>query len=382
MKVLLVSTSSGSRGGGELFLVYLAEALRQIGYEPALWCAAHSRMDELVKRFEPFGDVYRDHYPNSYLDRRLRLFSAAFDGATIRRLAQRLAKIPCNLIHLNKQTLEDGLDLLEATRLSGKPVVSTIHITQTNRELGAFCGRIRDDFSIRRLNRAHEVSWTAVSDARSDELTRSLIGDVHTVYNAVAEASLKKRDEVRESILSRLKWPSDSLLVGCVARLVAQKNPSRFLRLAATLHRKNQSTRFVWIGDGDLRESFLDEAKELGIGEVVHCTGWLDQPRDLLSGLDLYLHPAVYEGLPLAILEAMAAGLPCVLSPEIASEMRAFDASSVILTRNGSDEWVSQANDFATRSRYSTASLRLYQEYFRPEVMAHAFAKIYQNKLA
>lgn len=381
MRVLLVSTSSGSRGGGELFLVYLAQALRGIGHEPALWCATHPRMDELVQRFEPFGKVYRDPYPNSYHDRRLRLFSAAFDRSTIHRLAKTFSDMPCDLIHLNKQTLEDGLDLLESCRLSSKPVVSTIHITQTNRELGAFCGGLRDAFAVGRLNKAHDVSWTAVSDARSEELLRNINGEVHTVYNAVAGANIERRDEVCASLLSSRQWPNDSLMVGCVARLVAQKNPTRFLQLAAALHRKNEAARFVWIGDGDLRERFYQEAKELGLGDVVHCTGWLDQPRDLLSAMDVYLHPAAYEGLPLAILEAMAAGLPCVLSPEIAAEMRVFDESTVIIAHDVSDGWVDHVNDSVTRRRYSGASLQLYQEHFRPEVMAHAFVKIYQNKL-
>jgi glycosyltransferase involved in cell wall biosynthesis len=130
-----------------------------------------------------------------------------------------------------------------------------------------------------------------------------------------------------------------------------------------------------------LRARFHREAEEIGLGEVVRCTGWLDKPRDLLAGMDLYLHPAAYEGLPLAILEAMAAGLPCVLSPEIAAEMRAFDERTVILSHDGTDDWVDLASDADARLRYSEASRRLHQEYFRPEAMARAFQNIYQEKL-
>jgi hypothetical protein len=139
------------------------------------------------------------------------------------------------LIHLNKQTLEDGLDLVEAVRYCDRPVVSTIHITQTNRELGAFGGGLRDAFAIRCLGRASEITWTAVSDARSEELCRNLNGDIRTVYNAVGDAPVGCQDDVRQQLLASYDWPSDSLIVGCVARLVAQKDPSRFLRLAAAL---------------------------------------------------------------------------------------------------------------------------------------------------
>lgn len=381
MKILLASTSSGSRGGGELFLVYLAQALVEAGHTPALWCASHPRMDELARRFEQWGQVYRDEYPNSYHDRRLRLFSAAFDRTTIRRLANRLAGIPCDVIHLNKQTMEDGLDLLEAVRMTGRPVVSTIHITQTNRELGAFGGGLRDTFAIRWLNRAVGFTWTAVSDARRDGLCQHLKGDVRTVYNAVGEGEATRREEVRKLLLADNRWPQDALIVGCVARLVAQKDPRRFLRLAASLHRAHDTARFLWIGDGEMREEFLREAAGAGMGEVIRCTGWLDAPQKLLPGIDLYLHPAAYEGLPLAILEAMAAGLPCVLSPEIAAEMRVFDETTVILARDGTDDWVDLAGDSAVRRRYAEKSLRLHRDHFRMEAMADAFQKIYQDKL-
>ncbi|HYR57886.1 MAG TPA: hypothetical protein VEO95_04630, partial [Chthoniobacteraceae bacterium] len=69
MKILLASTSSGSRGGGEICLLYLGRALRARGHAVTLWAARHPRMDELAERFAAFGEVVRADYTNTY-DRR------------------------------------------------------------------------------------------------------------------------------------------------------------------------------------------------------------------------------------------------------------------------------------------------------------------------
>ena len=69
MKILLVSTSSGSRGGGELSLLYLGRALKERGHEVMLFASLHDRMDELRFAFSPIGTVITGPYQNTY-DRR------------------------------------------------------------------------------------------------------------------------------------------------------------------------------------------------------------------------------------------------------------------------------------------------------------------------
>jgi glycosyltransferase involved in cell wall biosynthesis len=382
MRILLVSSSSGSRGGGELFLLYLAEALKTAGHEPVLWCASHPRMDELAQRFGAFGPVLRDPYPNSYLDRRFRVISAVRDRGLIDRLTKRFAEIPCDVIHLNKQTLEDGLDLMAALRGSVKPLVCTIHITQTSRSLGATGGRLRDFVAIRNLRRAKDIYWTAVSDSRALELGRVLGRKIPATYNAVTEGSVQERSVIRKELLAVRGWPENSVVVVCVGRLVAQKNPERFLRMAASLFQIEPACRFLWIGGGEEQAGFLEQAVGHGLSGNVDCTGWLLEPRRLLAGADLYLHPARYEGLPLAILEAMAAGLPCVLSEEITSEMDLFDSETVIIAREGDNTWSALAASSAARARYAVASSKLYQSHFRIEVMANAYLKLYALSMA
>ena len=87
VKILFASSSSGSRGGGETYLVYLGEALARRGHEVMLWTSSHPRMDEIAGRFAPFGAVHRTDYTNTY-DRPRRSLAALLDRAAAGRAAR------------------------------------------------------------------------------------------------------------------------------------------------------------------------------------------------------------------------------------------------------------------------------------------------------
>src|SRR5690606_23471608 len=113
------------------------------GHDVHLWTSSHSRMDELAAKFAPVGPVIRAGYINTY-DRRARSLGAWLDRSTPKRIAREWHELAPDVIHLNKQNLEDGLDLLAAASLSGLPAVAMIHITQTARYLNAEFASLRD----------------------------------------------------------------------------------------------------------------------------------------------------------------------------------------------------------------------------------------------
>ena len=310
MKILLVSSSSGSRGGGEIFLIYLGKALKEAGHEAILWCSTNERMDELAQRFSEFGEVVRSPYRNSYLDRPFRLLGAWFDKATSSRLAAEWKAIHPDVIHINKQTTEDGLDLIAAAEKAEIPTVSTIHLTQSNRELKAVGAPARDFIARRTMRACHTIPLTAVSDTRASSLQNFLDRKVTTIYNGVSDSETMDSVAFRSEVLEKYSWDEDTVLAVCVARLVPQKDPERFIRLAGQIHRRNDRFRFLWVGDGELRDSFLRLVSDSGLTGIIECSGWESEPRRYLAAADLYLHPAAYEGLPLSIIQAMSASLP------------------------------------------------------------------------
>ena len=87
-----------------------------------------------------------------------------------------------------------------------------------------------------------------------------------------------------------------------------QKAPTFALNVIADLRQKGLPIRYIWIGDGALRTEFERQAKDLGIADFVRLDGWRDDVSSCLQGLDVFVMPSKFEGMPLALLEAMAAG--------------------------------------------------------------------------
>src|SRR5262249_10239385 len=156
MRVLLVSSGSGSRGGGEVFLNYLGNGLSDRGHDVVMWIPKHPRMDELADKCARFARIFRANYRNTY-DYPGRSLSTYVNWGVSRRIADEWKGLQPDVIHINKQNLEDGLDLLHATRHSASPSICTIHLTQTATFLRARAAWLRDWIARRELNRYNGI---------------------------------------------------------------------------------------------------------------------------------------------------------------------------------------------------------------------------------
>ncbi len=115
-------------------------------------------------------------------------------------------------------------------------------------------------------------------------------------------------DELR----SELGISADALLVGIVARLVPIKNHVCFLEAARLVLERNDKACFVIVGDGELRAELERKARDLKIESRVIFMGFQHNLEKIYAGLDIVTLSSYNEGLPVALIEAMAAGKPVV----------------------------------------------------------------------
>lgn len=126
--------------------------------------------------------------------------------------------------------------------------------------------------------------------------------------------------------------------IGYVGRLSTEKHPALFLRAAALVHARMPQTRFVIVGDGPLREALETLAVSLSIRQAVTFAGECTDMPARYRSLDLLLLTSWHEGTPLAVLEAMACGVPVI----------ATDVGGVPeLVVSGTTGWLSPAGDEA-----------------------------------
>lgn len=125
----------------------------------------------------------------------------------------------------------------------------------------------------------------------------------------------------RVSVREELALSPDALVIGHVGRFHWQKNHDFFIDIAAEVAKRSDRARFLLVGGGDLRRQVEDKALACGIADRVVFFGPSDDvPRLMLGAMDAFLFPSRHEGLGIVLLEAQAAGLPCVLSDVVPRE--------------------------------------------------------------
>lgn len=382
MRVLLISSSSGSHGGGELYLAGLAEGLNASGVDVHIAMSMHERMDPLATTLRDMGTVHRLPIRNTY-DQKLRVVGSVISHTSDAALKKLVTEVQPCLLHLNKQNLEDGLDLLRACCRLAVPAVSTIHVTRSAASLGAKAASIRDAIARNRLNRDSFSVICVAEQCRQDFLQfmggRFNASDCYSVPNGVAAQATSDRESIRE------KWgcKENDFVLGTIARIEEQKNP---LLIPKVLSNLPENYKFVWVGEGRLREQLENAVLERNLTDRFLITGWQNEARRLLSGFDLFTLPSRYEGFPFAILEAMAASLPCVVSDVDGVRESVKDGvSGYLCTGDSIERWVSCIRGFGDDpgklDRFGKAGFERWRQRFSLEAMTNGTINVYENAL-
>jgi len=135
---------------------------------------------------------------------------------------------------------------------------------------------------------------------------------IKVLYNGVDPALYQRSSAVK--VREKLGLPPDRPVVGLVARLDHRAKGHLELLRAMELLKDRHTFHALMVGGGRRQEEMRQLAASLGLGEVVHFLGNRRDVPDLLAAMDMFVLPSHSEGVSLAVLEAMAAGLPVIVS--------------------------------------------------------------------
>ena len=154
---------------------------------------------------------------------------------------------------------------------------------------------------------------------------------------------------------SDLGLPAHTRLVLFLGRLSPTKNPIGALDIFAALYRRRTDIACLFAGDGDLSESIVRRAAELGLSDRVRMLGWYEEPLPLMKACDLFLFPRLEhntEGFGVAVLEAQAAGLPVLTSLGVSDEVVMFPKHCRRLpVAEGAEAWAAAADSLLRTPR-------------------------------
>ena len=203
---------------------------------------------------------------------------------------------------------------------SGTVPVGTVHTFHGHVLEGYFPAMVSRGLALveRRLAAATD-RVIAVSHATAADLVRLEVVDkdrLHVVPPGTDMDELLKIKRGGEpgAIRSLLGLGMDAILVGVVGRLAEVKQPERAARIFATVATRHPKAHLVFIGDGEGRRSLESHITSLdpALQERIHMAGNIEGQTEIFGDLDLILLTSRTEGMPIALIEAHAAGIPAV----------------------------------------------------------------------
>lgn len=208
-----------------------------------------------------------------------------------------------------------------AAKLAGVPLVASIHNEKYHPQRDHTLRRRLETLMLRfGADKLIAVGQAVVQAQRE----RFSWGHLHVIQNAVTPVppiSEFRRREIREKLIGDPSRPL-SLSVG---RLSSQKGYRDLLAAVPQVLEKHPRAAFVIAGGGDSRADLSKEIADLNLEESVFLLGYRNDVPDLLAASDLFVNSSHWEGLSVAVLEAMSAGLPIVATrvgdvPEVLDE--------------------------------------------------------------
>lgn len=112
----------------------------------------------------------------------------------------------------------------------------------------------------------------------------------------------------------------NAFLVGTIGRITPQKNPDGMVEIVKSICTKRDDARFLWVGTGELENEAKAQVRAEGLEEKVIFTGVRSDIPEILSAIDAFILPSIFEGLPVVLVEAQAAGLTCFCSEAVTEE--------------------------------------------------------------
>ena len=247
-------------------------------------------------------------------------------------LKKRIAQLqPCAIhVHLAKLTY------LESIKSSIKNVrlfytchcIPDYYLSGSNKKMSA-----------KTLIKKNKLQVIALHEEMAVELNRLLgINNTIVIKNGINIDKFRNVKESKQEIRKSLNIPTNAYVVGHVGRFRKVKNHTFLIDIFVHLL-QHRNAHLVLVGDGKLLPMITDKIKRLGLEKKVTILTHRNDINRLLKTFDVFLFPSLHEGTGIALLEAQAAGLRCIISDTIPVSARILDTTIAVSLDKSPEYW-------------------------------------------
>ena len=186
------------------------------------------------------------------------------------------------------------------------------------------------------------------------------------VKNAIDTRKYIISQDIRDKYVKELNIKEKNVY-GHVGRLSEPKNHLFLLEVFSRIREMDQKAVLLIVGEGEKKEAIIEKIKAMHLEDSVLMLGSRSDIPELLSIMDVFVFPSLWEGLPVTVIEAQAAGLPCLVSDSITNEINISPAVHRIKLSEGCQQWAEEAikligKRYDTIQQIKDAGFNIYSE--------------------
>lgn len=164
-------------------------------------------------------------------------------------------------------------------------------------------------------------------------------GAPYQIVNNAIDTAAYTYDPAKRAEMRRRLGVKDEFAVGHVGRFMHPKNHPFLIDIFAALLKKEPNAILLLVGDGEELPKIRAKAQNLGVAERVRFLGVRSDVAELVQAMDVFVFPSLYEGFPVTMVEAQAAGLPCVVSDVIPHDAYLTDLVTPLSLSESPEAW-------------------------------------------
>ncbi len=357
-------------GGAERYVVSLAKHLEPSQFHPVIVCLEHVRDGA-------------EWLANTDVPVHAAGIKSGNSVTSFWKIARILKPLKLDIVH--SQNWGTLVETAIARRLAGVP--HHVHVEHGTvlgaRSLQNMRGRARA--LAMRCTVALADSCVAVASATRDrivECTGIRSHRIRVIPNGVEDPmvhGLTCRDDVRR----RLGVSPESIVVGTVARLAPVKNLSMLIEGAHRLAHRLPELQILIVGDGPERQRLVDAASKGDAAKAIHFVGAQFDVERWLSAMDVYVNCSLSEGRSLSIMEAMAAGLPTIVTDVGDNALLVGEGEAGIVIPSGDTNAlmgaIEEMQDARRRATLGRKARHMFEKYYDIRRMVRAYEALYRE---
>ena len=358
----------GQIGGGESHLLDLVTFLDKEQFEPV--CLAFTP-GEMINRLEAMG---------------IRCFVIdtlkAFDLKIQRQIFELMQREQIQLVHAHGSRAASNM--VWPARKLRVPIIYTVHGWSFHDDQSWLVRTLRQWSEKLICSMANRVICVSQSNAETGS-ERFGLKEAVVIENGINLVSFNPDGQFNE-LRSKFGFSEDDFVVGFIARCTKQKAPLDFLEAVRLAHEQNSKVKGLFVGEGDMDAEADAYIAEHQMSDYIYRSPFRTDVPDLLHCINVYCLPSLWEGLSIALLEAMAMGKAIVATPTDGTKEVIFDEDDGLLIPYNQPQALADAilRLYTDKTLYNQCGQRAHQlvvERFNAERVSAAVAEIYREEM-